>query len=85
MDKAIQKSIEGGYPSFLLNKNKDGSHILLPSDLLTPLFWQALGKSLGWYDDSELIPNSWSMFWHKFIDHLIAGKSAESFFEELLK
>lgn len=27
----------------------------------------------------------WKRNWHRFIDHLIAGKDAESFFNELLK
>lgn len=83
MEKAITKAIEGGYKPDKKNWNPIQLHWRIFS--LDPLFWQALGKSLGWYDDSELIPNSWAMFWHKFIDHLIAGKSVESFFEELIK
>lgn len=28
-------------------------------------------------------PGSWESNWHRFIDHLIAGKDAESFFKSL--
>lgn len=65
--------------------------------VLDPLFWQALGKVEGW--DSDYFYNqaysqdmslfgsdeSWKMNWHRFIDHLIEGKSADDFFNTLLK
>lgn len=69
-----------------------------------PLFWQALGKSLGWntemyskyyrnrvggVDESldleyeeVLDPASYQM--HLFIEHLIANKPIEEFFEQLI-
>lgn len=63
--------------------------------LLDPLFWQALGKARGWegmsgttlsgrcrvFDEKFLPEWAWNM--HRFIDHLAAKKSAESFFQEL--
>ena len=89
IQKAIQKAIETGYnPDW----NTDEKH------LLDPLFWQALGKALGWgdyapyglesespagYDDARL--NSWRWHWHRFIDHLASGKDVDEFFKELLK
>lgn len=68
---------------------------------LEPLFWQALGRGLGltnnlWIgkmqrlvgdkleiEDCELTYSEYK--WHKFIDHLAANKSIESFFEEIIK
>lgn len=64
---------------------------------LDPLFWQALGKALNGKVGDTRIRNGfgetisretndrwWKETWHHFIDHLAEGKSAESFFEELL-
>lgn len=81
------------------------SHNLYQS-LLDPLFWQALGRGLGWRQDPSLCtgckvigyrttnhmndcleksrPGSWNDNWHRFIDHLIEGKSIDLFFESLL-
>lgn len=61
---------------------------------LDPAFWVALGKACEWegiqwysiYDGFR--PSSWThryhYEWHRFIDHLASGKSADEFFEELL-
>lgn len=76
--------------------------------LLQPLFWQSLGKAMGWdwvtmlgtrrerfiemYAHKKRGENEWLKtqrqeewlyHWHRFIDHLIEGKTAESFFERL--
>lgn len=59
-----------------------------------PLFWQALGKSMGWkeeyyiqpklLDDSKVkIRAEYIDVWHRFIDHLAEGKDIESYFEKL--
>lgn len=66
--------------------------------LNSPLFWQALGKAMGWgrikYRQStprcirmmsKPTPNRWKKEWHRFIDHLVAGGDVEGFFNELLK
>lgn len=63
--------------------------------LLDPTFWQALGKAEGWGNISldgavwksgrDGYINVWQSYWHDFIDHLASGKSADAFFEELLK
>lgn len=58
-----------------------------------PLFWQALGKSLGWEQTYKTVggnmrtigQDDYREHWHRFIDHLASGKDAESFFNELLK
>lgn len=66
--------------------------------LLDPLFWKALGKSVGWKDveryDKEggfssikgwIRIEGWVNNWHHFINHLAEGEDAESFFNELIK
>lgn len=66
------------------------------SIFLDPLFWQALGKALGWKEYSSYCTchscgndtcnmYTWLCNMHRFIDHLAEGKDAESFFNELLK
>lgn len=59
-----------------------------------PLFWQALGKALGWgmWKSPEINASAieedywgestplWKWHWHCFIDHLASGKSADEFF-----
>lgn len=67
--------------------------------LIDPLFWQALGKQQEWPTNVCLTcgePNEenccecctwiygWQYNWHRFIDHLASGNSAESFFDALL-
>lgn len=67
MEKAIKLAIEGGYKwkkssNFRINgqeiiwRNEAGSWIeqlLREQLLLDPLFWQALGKSLGWEEHGD--------------------------------
>lgn len=61
---------------------------------LDPLFWQAMGKGLGW----TTVPmdegnhrhlgqryHEWHYRMHRFIDHLAEGKDIESFFKKLLE
>jgi hypothetical protein len=71
------------------------------SQYLDPLFWQSLGKALGWkhmcseqnkycaysvkHDVECIYHKQWLYHWHRFIDHLASGKDINSFFEELLK
>ena len=43
-------------------------------ELLKPEFWQAVGKTRGWWTDIECSNNNpetyWKKQWHRFIDHL---------------
>lgn len=53
-------------------------------------FWQALGKSLGWFQDDckgrkHIYRTCWRCEWHSFIDHLAKGKDPNSFFADLIK
>lgn len=99
MEKAIQKAKEGGYtiPKFGWEDTEEAEHALI---LLDPLFWQALGKAEGWEnkDNSRnkfwksqqegncvTLLDEWENQMHNFIDHFIAKKPINSFFEELLK
>jgi hypothetical protein len=63
-----------------------------------PLFWQALGRALGWdiggvqYNEPKkmsgqtriYLKSGWLYQWHCFIDHLAEGKDADSFFKDLI-
>lgn len=110
MKEAIQKAIEGGWNQgykishygvmgdVLLVKGVR-SRALIEAEIREDLlFWQALGKAMGW-DGKPFgisIPNGgetvvhktkdeWKNNWHRFTDHLAEGKDVESFFNELLK
>ena len=91
MEEALNKAIEAGYVNNqgVLYFGQGIPQIIL----LDPLFWQALGKSLGWktaiYDgyagSIPEIKDSWVYYWHRFIDHLAEGRQPEEFFTNLLK
>jgi hypothetical protein len=68
------------------------------SPFLDPSFWQSLGKAMGISDHVNPLhrvgkkitcvvccrnEEAWKDMWHRFIDHLVAGESAEEFFAEL--
>jgi hypothetical protein len=107
--ETIQKAVEGGYHPYFIGQYryefvKDGIYVadgepsvnLYPYEkvLIDSLFWQSLGKALGWKQscvngcippDSDYCgqPNhryEWQEQWHRFIDYLVEGKSAEEFF-----
>lgn len=82
MKDAIEKAIEGGYKIKGVRANSL-PHIHWAIIVYDPLFWQSLGKALGWEEKLQL--NPWKRCWHNFIDHLIGGKGAEEFFNQLLK
>ena len=109
MKQAIQKAIlEGGYRSrgsFYKTAEEDLEFALHDYDCpeweeycLDPLFWQALGKAMGWgmWKSPEINASVieedywegktlWFYHWHRFIDHLASGGSADDFFKDLLK
>jgi len=98
MEKAIKLAIAGGW-QWKRNSNeiieykiyaKEIDEVDFNDMLMDSKFWEGLGKSLNWsyepvllfdhsYKDSEL-----QYEWHKFIDHIIAGGTADDFFKELL-
>ncbi len=98
----MKEAIEGGYKlSFfegeMVAKTGDLVHpVMMYKELLDPLFWQSLGKALGWDEirlgkpEGHAIPWGeeywqWRYEWHCFIDHIAEGKDVDSFFKELLK
>lgn len=100
VEQAIEKAIEGGLVENTQWKLKSanrywviwvdgaGADITIPLEkyLLDPLFWQSLGKALGWkIENSSHQPYGigWIYYWHRFVDFLAEGKSAEDFFKEL--
>ncbi len=89
--QAIFKAIDSGFiyevgsalpQKMSLEMDYKGDGVYVDSVLLNPLFWQSLGKAMGW-DKNKYIIGNWKAHWHRFIDHLIEGKEAESFFEPL--
>lgn len=94
MKEAIQKAIEGGYAEvhpvgWILT---DNDTIAWQSHICNPLFWQCLGKALGWNgantgDGRETLRSwvpHWKDEWHRFIDSLASGQSPDDFFKDLL-
>lgn len=90
IENCVREAVEkGGYIDFA--ENYGDAHRFLDID-----FWQCLGKALGWDDyqsdgflkDTLQFANGtifgWRAVWHRFIDHLAAGRDAESFFANLV-
>lgn len=89
LSKAIKLARKNGWeqqlPKFVLNTT-----VIINPDLLDPLFFQSLGKALGWNITLKNIITGkdipeWQAQWIAFVEHLIAGKNAEEFFINLLK
>lgn len=102
IQETITKAIEGGWnagkevkiqtyykrlPTVSVGDlGEDGEFLRTQEYLLDPLFWQSLGKAMGWetqFDEDKGFNHQWQYEWHRFIDHLAEGKDAESFFESL--
>jgi len=75
--------IDNSYTDQHGERHKKAIHYAKEIVFLDPLFWQCLGKAMGW---GKLISGiwigDWRKHWHDFIDHLAEGKSAEQFFKE---
>lgn len=86
MEQAIKIARKNGYG--------DRWYVWKKEDLFDPLFWQALGKGLGWDIkhpcptcnnlDAKISYPEWIYQMHRFIDHLAEGKDIDSFFIALL-
>lgn len=94
MEQAIKKAIEGGWQPWAVVKLQTGAkwdiwdiHRIYKNTaafLLEPGFWQAFCADKSGHI-LKINPIRTIRMWHNFIDHLIEGKDAESFFKELLK
>lgn len=97
-EQAIKKAIESGWTPKQTDTEYVMERLSIDTDIregnlyTDPLFWQSLGKALGWDEvngkrwESEkfrFMP-VWRHYWHSFIDHLALGWDAESFFKDLL-
>ena len=97
-EEAIKKAIEAGfrdYPStWDLNEYFVATSDAASQIFLDPSFWQSLGKALAWNEKVEMLPcpecdekhlwfGKWLVEWHRFIDHLAQGKTADEFFATL--
>ena len=87
----------GCYSAWTRKDNDSSLKVAMEETFLDPAFWQALGRALGWEQAvrtvhavengrSTLVTRAghhWLYYWHRFIDHLAAGNTPESFFESL--
>ena len=79
--EAIQKAIiEGGFTGHPLSSWHEHDKYQI---FLDPLFWQSLGKAMGWEYVGPYQKTPWETEWHCFLDFLAEGKTAEEFFAEL--
>ena len=88
IQEALHKVQEVGYPlnSAHVTKEENGPpyEVIVQEMLFDPLFWFALGWSLGWNEQSRLAYDQWwRRPWHRFIDHFSEGKPVDAFFEHL--
>lgn len=84
MEQAIKIAIENGYSGKVMFEHYPPEGDEVNHFLLDPLFWQSLGKGLGWGKGRPgLLIYEWLYHWHKFIDHLASGKDPEEFFSQL--
>jgi len=81
------------------SRTDNDSSFMVPVErlFLDPLFWQALGRALGWdhaIKTLHVVVNgrptmvtktgqSWLSHWHRFLDFLAEGKTSEEFFTQL--
>lgn len=96
IEKAVKSGYDGGEPALRDWHQSYGHHRFDEKEriLLDPLFWQSLGKAMGWEDEKvcptcwkKIVPTAtgWMCYWHRFIDHIAEWKDAESFFDSLDK
>lgn len=92
-DDASHRFISGQYPRVEFTRYGESSPSKSCSYMeatLDPAWWRALGKVLGWKEqtkplkENQSIAFSWLYYWHIFISHLAEGENAEVFFEKLL-
>lgn len=102
--EAIEKAIEGGWDCKIVKqeplemRRKNSEHISHTQAALDPLFWQALGKSLGWemiwngqymntrHNPKELVMvEGWEYNAHRLYDLILTNGDTDAYWEEILK
>ena len=97
IQETIKKAIEQGYcPKHTAQfyQTSEGARVQIsPCVFDDPNFWQCLGKAMGWeimyrpYKSGSTrnfdAIQGWLYQWHRFIDHLAEGGTAEEFFNKL--
>ena len=88
IQEALHKVEEVGYPlqhEYVPTEDHGlASSESMQKVLHDPIFWFALGWSLGWHEKNCLEYDLWwRQPWHRFIDHMSAGKSPDTFFERI--
>lgn len=104
--EAIEKAIEGGWGGNDIGGGTwSGCKVYTPEEwaekylgyiLINPIFWQCLGKAMGWeeryanftcpdngYGCGMNTLHGWRREWHSLIDHLASGGSVEEWFGKL--
>jgi hypothetical protein len=90
MNEAIKLAIKDGYNFSQYDVDIGNFHEEVISR--DPLFWQALGKALGWKVDKDdtCINNEcfyckpWLKHAHRYLDIVLIGGDTEKFWKELL-
>lgn len=94
-EKALKIAIKAGYRGDTISVNKMPNASILQD----PLFWQALGRGLGWSEytsiklgnwdevSSMVVDNklTWQLYALRYFDTLMSGKSEEEFWKSLIK
>ena len=85
------------YSAWTRKDNASTFMVAVEETFLDPEFWRALGRALGW-DHAIMTVHTvengrptlvtragqhWVSHWHRFIDFLADGKTAEDFFKSL--
>ena len=89
----VETSFSGAnnrYSAWIRKDNHAPFIVRVEDTFLDTLFWRALGQTLGWKEtkrpkDAPHVVGSdeWLYYWHRFINHIVAGKTQASFFASL--
>ncbi len=82
---ALHAAIAGGWD---FKKAEIGGRLVSQVAFADPLFWESLGKTLGWdkLDAATLNQDgrsAWQQMGVTFVDYLAQGKTADEFFQKL--
>lgn len=95
--EVIKAAKAQGWDNSIYMCEHDGIEMMHSGAFNDPSFWQCLGKAMGWEqrqrennEDAEretgyriIERPDWVVRWHRFIDSLAEGRTAEEFFKDL--